>query len=84
MADLMDTVMANPIQTQSWPTHNHGQPTVMVNLMDTVMANPTQIPAVCGRRYIARVGQNHTFIGIYGVCTVFLAGKLPYIRSYTV
>jgi FtsZ-interacting cell division protein YlmF len=22
-----------------------------------------------------RVGQNHTFIGIYGVCTVILAGR---------
>jgi hypothetical protein len=33
---------------------------------------------------ICRVGQNHTFIGIYGVHTVFLAGKSPYIRSYTV
>jgi hypothetical protein len=33
---------------------------------------------------ILRVGQNHTFIGIYGVYTVFLAGKSPYIRSYTV
>ena len=31
-----------------------------------------------------RVGQNHTLIGIYGVHTVFLAGKSPYIRSYTV
>jgi len=33
---------------------------------------------------MCRVGQNHTFIGIYGVFTVFLAGKSPYIRSYTV
>jgi len=33
---------------------------------------------------ICRVGQGHTFIGIYGVLTVFLAGKLPYIPSYTV
>ena len=33
---------------------------------------------------IHRVGQNHTFIGIYGVYTVFLAGNSPYIRSYTV
>jgi hypothetical protein len=32
----------------------------------------------------SRVGQNHTFISIYGVHTVFLAEKLPYIRSYTV
>jgi hypothetical protein len=34
--------------------------------------------------YIYRVGQNHTFLGIYSVYTVFLAGKSPYIRSYTV
>jgi hypothetical protein len=33
---------------------------------------------------MVRVGQNHTFIGIYGAHTVFLAGKSPYIRSYTV
>jgi hypothetical protein len=33
---------------------------------------------------ITRVGQKHTFIGIYGVHTVFLARKSPYIRSYTV
>jgi len=31
-----------------------------------------------------KVAQNHTFIGIYGVHMVFLAGKSPYIRSYTV
>ena len=31
-----------------------------------------------------RVDQNHTFIGIYGVYTVFWAGKSPYIWSYTV
>jgi len=36
------------------------------------------------RNRMTRVGQNHTFIGIYGVYTVFLAGKSPYIRSYTV
>jgi hypothetical protein len=30
-----------------------------------------------------RSGQNHTFIGMYGVHTVFLAEKPPYIRSYT-
>jgi len=38
----------------------------------------------CVRKYVCRVGQNHTFIGIYGAYTVFLAGKSPYIRSYTV
>jgi len=36
------------------------------------------------RTGIGKVGQNHTFIGIYGVYMVFLAGKSPYIRSYTV
>jgi len=30
------------------------------------------------------VGQSHTFIGIYGVYTGFLAGTSPYIWSYTV
>jgi len=34
--------------------------------------------------YVYGCGQNHTFIGIYGVYMVFLAGKSPYIRSYTV
>ena len=29
------------------------------------------------RREIIRVGQNHIFIRIYGVHTVFLAGKSP-------
>jgi hypothetical protein len=33
---------------------------------------------------MVRVGHNHTVLGIYGVHTVFLAGKSPYIRSYTV
>jgi len=33
---------------------------------------------------ILGIGQNHAFIGIYGVHTVFLAGKSPYIRSYMV
>ena len=33
---------------------------------------------------VSMVGQNHTYIRIYGVYTVFLAGRLPYIQSYTV
>jgi len=33
---------------------------------------------------IGRVGQNHIFICIYGVHTVFIAKKSPYIRSCTV
>ena len=33
---------------------------------------------------MSRVGENHIFIRIYGVHTVFLAGKSPYIRSHTV
>jgi len=31
-----------------------------------------------------RVGPDHTFIGIYGVYTVFMAGTSPYMQSYTV
>jgi len=31
-----------------------------------------------------RVGQNHTYIRMYSVYTVLLAGSLPHIRSYTV
>jgi acyl-[acyl carrier protein]--UDP-N-acetylglucosamine O-acyltransferase len=33
---------------------------------------------------MSRVGQNHIIIRIYGVHTIFLAGKSAYIRSYTV
>jgi hypothetical protein len=33
---------------------------------------------------MCRAGQNHTLIGIHGVHTAILAGKSPYIRSYTV
>ena len=47
------------------------------SVVQTVMQCCTWVP-------IIRVGQNYTFIGIYGVHTVFLAGKSPYIRSYTV
>jgi len=32
--------------------------------------------------YIYRVGRNHTFMGINGVHTLFLAGKSPYIRHF--
>jgi len=35
-------------------------------------------------QHIGRVDQKHTFIGIYSVHTVFLAGKSPYIQSYMV
>jgi hypothetical protein len=33
---------------------------------------------------MCRVGQNHIYIYIYGLQTVFLAGKSPNVRSYTV
>jgi hypothetical protein len=39
------------------------------------------LPCCCHK---CRVGQNQTFIGIYSLYTDFLAGKSPYIRSYTV
>jgi len=48
----------------------------------TISVDQDRIWDICIR--ICRVGQNHTFIGIYGVYTVILAGKSPYIRSYTV
>jgi len=35
-------------------------------------------------RQMNRVGQNHIIIRIYGVHTVFIAGKSPFLRSYTV
>jgi len=49
---------------------------------------PDQQVTACCMLYavccVLRVGHNHTCIGIYGVHTVFIAGKSPYIRSYTV
>jgi len=42
------------------------------------------LPPVCIGWNNSRVGQNHTYIRIYGVYTVVLAGKSPFIRSYTV
>ena len=42
-------------------------------------AKRCETPSVKGR-----VGQDHVIIRINGVHTVFSAGKLPYIRSYTV
>jgi predicted adenine nucleotide alpha hydrolase (AANH) superfamily ATPase len=41
-------------------------------------------PEKGARCAVCRVCQNHTFIGIYGVHMVFIAGKSPYIWSYTV
>jgi len=38
----------------------------------------------CDHQFIPSIGQNHTFIGIHGVHTVFRTGKSPYIRSHTV
>ena len=59
----------------------------------TVLANPAHVHAgadavfcvvVCSIvvYVFCRVGQNHIYI--YKVCTIFLAWKSPYIRSYTV
>jgi hypothetical protein len=44
------------------------------------MGGPRPPPGVPLPRYMCRVGQNQTFIDIYGVRTVPLAGKSPYIR----
>ena len=60
------------------------------NLSDTSSADGITQAQVSSRCllvflvFLYRVGQNHTFIGIYGVQTVFLAGKSLYIRSLTV
>jgi len=55
--------------------------------MYRVSANAASRSQIFDGMCICRVGQNHTLIGIYGVYTVifavFLAGKSPYIRSYT-
>ena len=66
-------------------SYNYKQKLVFICSMPLTKLN------VVARRYYAqhcsymfRVGQNHTFIGIYGVHTEFLAGKSSYIRSYTV
>ena len=46
---------------------------------------PTPVFSVCVNIVITRVGQNHPYIRIYSVCTVFLwHGKLPHIQSNTV
>jgi hypothetical protein len=33
--------------------------------------------------HTSRVGQNHTYLRIHGKYTVFLAGRTPFVRSYT-
>jgi hypothetical protein len=47
-------------------------------------AGPLQFSLVASEYISYWVGQNPTYIRNYGVDTLFLAGKLPYIRSYTV
>jgi len=46
------------------------------------VANEQNSPKLLCR--MSKVGQNHTFMGICSEHTGFIAGKFPYIRSYTV
>jgi hypothetical protein len=57
-----------------WPKNTVHAPCVYM-----VLANPMYIVLA----YVCWVGQNHTFIGIFGVLTVLL-GKSPHTQSYTV
>jgi hypothetical protein len=73
-------------------THKFGQPLsfrVMVGGapagVRALVSSKNELHAACSWNYaLPRVGQNHKLRGIYGVHTVFLAGKSPYIQSDTV
>ena len=83
------TVLANPTYDKGWP-----KPYIYryIRCIHGVFGREiTKYMVIYGvyirswpTRLMIRVGQNHTFIGIYGVYTEFLAGKSPFIRSYTV
>ena len=66
-------------RSRTWVDHLHffHHVDTMVDTMWIQYLDPVRESSMC------MVGQNHTFIGIYDVHTVFLAGKSPYIRSYT-
>jgi hypothetical protein len=57
---------------------------VYIRFWPTLLIYGVNTVVLAGVYQIYRVGQNHTFIGLYGVYTVFSAGKSPYIRSDTV
>ena len=66
-------------------THTHARTHAYIHTHTHMHACCTQFTACSARgSHSCRVGQNHTYVGIYGVQMVFLAGKSPYIRSYTV
>ena len=58
--------------------------TFLAGIFSTTAVFAQTLSACCFTCKLSRVGQNHTFIGIYGVHTVFLARKLPYIGSYVI
>ena len=51
--------------------------------MDRVQGTLPQTQDLAGYT-VSSAGQNYTYTRIYSVCTVFLAGEVPYIRAYTV
>jgi len=84
------TVLANPrykaSDTPRFPKRSNSKRTQVLQQRErcTDRHQSTHFHAPTSHMLICRAGQNHTFIGIYGVYTVFLAGKSPNIRSYTV
>jgi len=53
-----------------------------IRCINTVLDNPTKPSSTLVAAHICRVGQNHIYT-VYGIYTVFLAGKPPNIRLYT-
>jgi len=45
------------------------------NHFSSFLCYPKGLPHIRGVYRVCRVGQNHNFVGIYSVYTVFLAGK---------
>ena len=62
-------------------THTHTHTKIHTHNLHRGHSNTT---IACMQHAMSRVGQNHTYICIYGVDTVISAGKVPYIQSTTV
>ena len=69
----------------SWPLPE-ARNTLCVDKQGQHATEPYSVYVCMVKNIVRRVGQSHTFIGIYGVCVcaILLARKSPYIRSYGV
>jgi len=65
------------LQEAGWLWSHRSTLTVKPSLVESPKPSLIESP-----RCACRAGQDHIYY-IYGVCTVFLAGKSPNIRSYT-